>query len=125
VARALNITLALYQRMDEMNRRSCRGDDQNEVHCLTARCAGASVRQPAGVTTQTRRAAGMLRQAHVSGDVADGFLSISSRHALFQGQARVSGDVADGADGRGGAGVSRYAAAQGCRPNKQVVPVYL
>ena len=75
-----------------MNRRSCRGDDQNEVHCLTARCAGASVRQPAGVTTQTRRAAGMLRQA---------------------------------ADGRGGAGVSRYAAAQGCRPNKQVVPVYL
>jgi hypothetical protein len=77
-----------------MNRRSCRGDDPNEVHCLTARCAGASVRQPAGVTTQTRRAAGMLRQAHVSGDVADGFLSISSRYALFQGQARVSGDVA-------------------------------
>jgi len=59
------------------------------------------MRQPTGVTTQTRRAAGMPRQAH------------------------VSGDVADGADGRGGAGVSRYAAAQGCRPNKQVVPVYL
>ena len=84
-----------------MNRRSCRGVDQNEVHWLTARCAGASVRQPAGVTTQTRRAAGMLRQAH------------------------GSGDVADGADGRGGASVSRFAAAQGCRPNKQVVPVYL
>jgi hypothetical protein len=40
-------------------------------------------------------------------------------------QAHVSGDVADGADGRGGASVSRFAAAQGCRPNKQVVPVYL
>jgi hypothetical protein len=67
----------------------------------------------------------MLRQVHVSGDVANGALSISSRYALFHGQAHVSDDVADGADGRGDAGVSRYAAAQGCRPNKQVVPVCL
>lgn len=120
MARSPDITLTLYQRTDEMNRRLRRGDDPDEVRCSTARCAGASVRQPARVTTQTRRAAGMLKQVHVSGDVADGALSISSRYALFHGQAHVSGDVADGADERGGAGVSRYAAAQGCRPNKSL-----